>query len=140
MTFSVYFRTYFENSSNQDLHFLSQLYPKLRIMHNRERLSDTPVQLVKKVQRFASCGMGRHVTLLGPYSTKAKNMVKSKFSVLHAYLWKMTSNQDGLLRDPTVSKVTHYPQKTSFREPLVQRQECALLFLEHCSVAGFSVM
>ena len=55
-----------------------------------------------------------HSSAWCPYSTKAKDMVKSKASVLFACLCTRTSNQDGLLRGQTVTKVTHYSQITKF--------------------------
>ena len=64
---------------------VSQLYSKLRIMHNKWRFHDTPVQLVQNVHRSASCAIGQlllYYSGLCPYSTKAKNIVKSTVSVL----------------------------------------------------------
>ena len=97
---------------------VSQLYQKLRIMDKKGRFHDKPAQLVQNVHRFALSAISPvmlHSSAWCPYSTKAKNMVKSTVSVLLAGLEKKTSKLDGLLRDPTVSKVTHYPQKTKFR-------------------------
>ena len=77
-------------------------------MDKKGRFLDTPVQLVQKMHRFTSCAIGQvmlHSSALCPYSTKAKDMVKSTVSVLFASL--CTEDQDGLLRDLTVSKVTH---------------------------------
>ena len=69
--------------------FANQLYPKLRIMHKKRRFHDTPVQLVMNVHRFASCATGQVMlrsSALCPYSTKAKDMVKSTVSLLFASL------------------------------------------------------
>ena len=56
---------------------------------------------------------------------------KTRFRCYLCLTAQRTGNQDGLLRDPTASKVTHYPQITKFPSPM---SECALLCLEHCSV------
>ena len=80
----------------------------------------------------------RHVTLLGPYSTNGKNMVKNTASVIFTSL--CTRGQDGLLGDPTVSKVTQYSQITKFPWKLVQRPECALMSLEHFTLSCSTVV
>ena len=48
---------------------------------------------------------------------------------------KKTSNQDGLLRYPTVNKVRNYPKNNGLHKPLAQRPEWALLWIDHCSDA-----
>ena len=67
----------------------SQLYPKLRRIHKKWRLHDTPVQLIQNVHRFDSCAIGQimlHSTALFPYSRKTRNMVKTKVSAVFASL------------------------------------------------------
>ena len=101
MRFSVYFPYLCRESSNQALHLRKPTSAKLRIMHKKGSFHDTPLQLVHNVRRFSSCAIRRH----GPYSTKAKNMVINTVSVRLS--GKRTTNQVGLLRVPTVNKVTH---------------------------------
>ena len=74
---------------------VSQLYQKLFIMYKKGRFHDTPVELVHNVHRFASCSIGRHVTLLSPYSTKAKTMMKSMVSGLYVSLYKGSRTKMG---------------------------------------------
>ena len=97
---------------------VSQMSPKLRIMDKKGRFHDTPVQLVLNVYRFTSCRIGQFMlhSALCPYSTKAKNMVKSTVSVLFASLCKKRPRTK-LFRDPTVSQVMHNPHITKFLWP-----------------------
>ena len=55
-------------------------------MHKKWVFHDTPLEFVQIVYRFASCAIGRHVTLLVvmPMQHKSENMVKSTVSVLFA--------------------------------------------------------
>ena len=78
----------------------SQLFPKLRIMHKKGLFHDTPVQLVQNVHRFTSCAIGRHLTLLHK-ARKRKTSWKSQFRFYLRLSAQKTSNQEGLLRDPT---------------------------------------
>ena len=123
--FHCTFRTCIENSSNEHsvpvcrsrptkirISF-NQLFPKLRIMHKKGRFHDTPVQLVQNVHRFISCAIGPHVTLLHT-ARKRKKWWKTQFRFYLRLSAQRTSNQEGLLRDPIVSKVTHYQQITKF--------------------------
>ena len=96
---------------------VSQLYPKLRSIHKKGRFHDTPVQLVQNVHRFDSCAIGQvmlHSSALCAFSTEAKTMAKNTFRRYLRLTAQRTWNQDGLLRDPIVSQVTHYPQITKF--------------------------
>ena len=56
-------------------------------------------------------------SVLCSYSTKVKNIFKKYGFGVICVSAQRTSNQDLLLRDPTVSKVTHYPQITKFPWP-----------------------
>ena len=80
------------------------------------------------------------LSLLFPYSTKAKDMVKNAVSMLFASL--STKDQDVLLGDPTVSKVQRYKQITKFpwntardKVWLVQNVHnsgsCSVVFMKH---------
>ena len=75
---------------------------------------DTPVQLVQIVHRFASW-LSCHTTLPSAHAArKRKTWWKARFRCYMLLSAQRTSNQDGLLHDPTVTKVTHYPQITKF--------------------------
>ena len=92
-------------------------------------VSVTPVELIQNMQRFVSCAIGQVMlrsSALCLYSTKAKNMLKSFFFRCHLRLCaQRTSNQDGLLRDSTMSKVTRCPQITKF--PWSTSRMCSVL-------------
>ena len=87
MTFSVYFPHLFAEIV-QPRFACSQANCKqsLHIMHKKWVFHDTPLEFVQIVYRFASCAIGRHVTLLVvmPMQHKSENMVKSTVSVLFA--------------------------------------------------------
>ena len=117
---------------------VSQLYPKLRITHKKFCFHATPVQLVQNVHRFASCAIRQvilHSSTFCPWSTKAKDMLKSTVSALFASL--CTKDLDPRWGAPWSNCDQSHTLSTnnSFHEPLVQRTEYALLRLEHCSVA-----
>ena len=59
MTFSVYFPYLVLTSPSKICMCVSQLYPKLRIMHKKGHFHDPPVQLVQTLHRFASCAIGQ---------------------------------------------------------------------------------
>ena len=106
----------------------SQLYPKLRNMHKKGRFHDTPVQLVQNVHRFASSAIGRRVILLHT-ARKRKTWWKAQFRFYLRLSPQRTSNE---LRDPAERSIN---KQRSFCEPLMQRPECELLCLEHCTFA-----
>ena len=92
---------------------VSQLYPKLCILHKKGRFLDTPVQHVQNVHRFTSCAIGRHVTLLQT-AWKRRTWWKAQFRFYLRLSAQRTTNQQMLLRHPTGSKITHYQQITKF--------------------------
>ena len=104
-----------QNLSNQDSHIRKQTVPKFTHYAQERAFEDTPVELVQSVHRFALCGL--YSSAFCPYSTKAKNMAKKHAFGVICVSAQGTSTQDGLLRDPTVIKVTHFPQITKFLCP-----------------------
>ena len=110
--FQFTFRTCVKNSSNQDSHIRKPTVPKFTHYAQEMTLpwhtSGTcpecaPIRLVML-----------HSTALCPFRTKAKEMVNARFRCYLRLSAQISSNQDGLLRDPTVTKVKHYPQITKF--------------------------
>ena len=83
-------------------------------MDKKGRFHETPVQLVQNVHRLDSCPIGQvvlHSSAFCPYSTKAKNMVKSMVSVIFASL--CTKDLELRWASPW-SNFKHYPQITKF--------------------------
>ena len=111
--FQCTFRTCVQTSSNQDSH-VRQLYPKLLIMHKKWRFRDTSASCLECAPIcFARCRPSCYTPR--PYSHTArmrKIWWKARFRCYLRLSPLRTSNQDLVLRDPSVSKVTHYPQIT----------------------------
>ena len=116
---------------------ISQLYTRLCIIHKKGRFHDTPLELVQNVHRFASCAIGQvmlNSSSLCPYSTKAINMVKTRF---RCYLRLCTEDLEpkwaATWSNCKKKKVTHYPQITKFPWPMSRMctamTQAALYFL-----------
>ena len=98
-----------------------------------------PVQLVQNVHRFASFALDQvmlNSSAKRIYSTKAKNIVNTRFRCYLPLTAQRTWKQDGLLRDPTVSKVTHYPHIKKLPWPMYRMSTVVLPLVEimqHCT-------
>ena len=95
-----------------------ELYPKLRIIKKNGRFHDTPLQLVQKKHRFDLYAIDQvMLSCSANAARKLKTWWKTLFRCYLRLSAQRTSNQDDLLRDPYVSKVTHYPQITKCQWP-----------------------
>ena len=87
---------------------VSQLHPKLRSMQKKWRFLDKPVQLIQNVHRFASCCIGQDLLHTSAHAARKRQTwwkARSRRSLRLSA--QRTSNQDVLLRGPTVPKVTN---------------------------------
>ena len=112
---------------------ISQVYPKLRIMEKKGHFHDTsatcPECLPIRLMRYRPI----HVSIFGlmPIQYEREKLGKKYGYCVICVSAQRTSHQDGLFSDPTVRKVTHYPQITVSMTN-VQNVHCCEL--EHCCV------
>ena len=87
---------------------VSKVHSNLRIMDKKGRFYDTPKEIVQNMHRFASGSIGQIMLYSSAHAArKRKASWKGRLRYYLRVSAQKASNQDGLIRDPTVTKVTH---------------------------------
>ena len=88
------------------------------------------------------CACSRHAQYAVMLYSLAHAARKTRFICYMRFSGKRTSNQDGLLSDPSVNKATHYPKITVSinHQYNVQNVHCSVVVMQHTTSVWIHIM